>query len=325
MSPKGSLRKLILGAVAIVPALALANAPARAEVLADAILVVENFVFASDATGTPYTLADVQIVSATNFANTGGVGLVSAGGSLTQAASNGILPPGDLDSDVNLTGVSEGASPIADDNYTPLAAPPPVTSHFAYADSDVNGTAIDVGAPTTGATAQTRAASGLTSSDTGDADANTGLNATFNFIAQEDGELWISFDYFVSLMTFVSEDDSILDADALARSSWSINVTDEDTGTVGSFSPSAINQSRSRNEVSDGLTTYTDSGSFTQFLLNLIAGNEYSVTITHQVFIDTSLALQEVAEPTTLLLFGGGLVMLAFAARWKANRSTAAV
>ena len=322
MTLKASFRRLLLGAVAVVPALAFANTQAKAEVLADSILVLDNFVLASDDSGTPFTLADVELQSATNTANTGGEGLVSVPGSLGQLGTNGITPPGDVNADVNLTGISEGASPIGDDNYSPALTPPP-TSHFAYADSDVNGVAIDVGAPTVGVTAQTRAASGLLTSDTGDANAQTGLQASFRFIAVEDGELWVDFDYFVDLVAFVSTDPEIADAVAITRSSWSIQLTDNNTGVVNTLSPDEINQSRGRDEISDGTLTLSDSGHLTLFLGNLISGNLYGLTITHQVFAQTQLALQAIPEPSALLLFGSGLVILAlFGHRFGRRRLT---
>ena len=312
MTLKASFRKLLLGAVAVMPALALANTQAKAEVLTDAILVLEGFVLASDDAGTPYSIDVVDLQSATNTANTGGVGLVSVPGTLSQLGTNGISPPGDTDADVNLTGISEGASPIGDDNYSPPLTPPP-TSHFAYADSDVNGVGIQVGPVSAGVTAQTRASSGLLSEDTGDANAQTGLQASFEFIAPEDGELWVDFDYFVNLVTFVSTDPEIADALAIARSSWSIQLTDNDTGVVDTLAPEELNQSQGRDEVSDGVATVSESGHLTLFLGNLISGNLYSLTITHQVFAQTQLALQqiEVPEPSALLLFGSGLVILA--------------
>lgn len=311
MTLKQNFRKLLLGAAAAVPALAFANSQAQAEVLADAILVLENFVLASDSAGTPYTSDDVIIVSATNTANTGGEGLVSVPGNLGQLGTNGISLPGDTDADVNLTGISEGASPIADDNYSPALTPPP-TSHFAYADSDVNGVAIEINGAPAGVTAQTRAASGLLSNDTGDANAQTGLQASFEFIAETDGELWVSFDYFIDLVTFVSTDPDIVDALAIARSSWNIQLTDNNTGIVSTLNPTEINQSRGRDEVSDGELTLSDSGSLSLFLGNLIAGNLYALTITHQVFAQTQLLLAQVPEPSALLLFGSGLVILGF-------------
>jgi hypothetical protein len=278
-------------------------------VLADAILVLDNFVLASDAAGTVYTDADLSIVSATNFANTGGIGLQSVAGVLTQAGSNGITLPGDTNADVNLTGIGEGAPPIGDDNYTPLAAPP--TSHFAYADADVNGVSIQIGANPAGVLAQTRASSGLLTPDTGDADANTGLQASFQFVSNVDGDLFVAFDYLISLVAFVSTDPEIADATAIARSSWNISLTDNETGTVDSLNPTEINQSRGRDEVSDGLLTLSDSGSLILFLGDLVAGRLYGLTITHQVFADTELALQNIPEPSALLLFGSGLVILA--------------
>lgn len=310
MSLKRSLRKLMLGVVAVVPALALANTQAKADVLADAILEIENFVL-TDETGTVYTTEEITILAATNFANTGGEGLDSVAGNLSQGDSNNIDPPGDLDGDVKLTAISEGTPPagLVDDSYMAVTAPP--TTHYAYADSDVVGIAIDAGQPSVGVTAQTQASSGLLSTDIGDATSNTGLSsASFDFIAEADGELWISFDYVISILAFVSEDPAIQVASALATASWQIILADSETGAeLGNLQPGAINQSRSRNAVSDGESSHSDSDNLFLFLGDLVSGEQYSLTITHQTFVDTLL---EVPEPGTLLLFGGGLILLAF-------------
>jgi hypothetical protein len=44
------------------------------------------------------------------------------------------------------------------------------------------------------------------------------------------------------------------------------------------------------------------------------------LTITHEVFADTELLLAQVPEPATLLLFGSGLVILAFVGRGLGRR-----
>jgi hypothetical protein len=301
----------MLGAVAVIPVLGWASTNAQAEVLADARLILSNFVLASDSSGTPYTDAAIQIVSATNFANTGGVGLVGTGGTLTQAGSNGIILPGDVDANVNLTRISEGTIPgtFADDSY--VAAPNPPTTHYATADADVNGVAIQIGANPAGVLAQTQATSGLVSNDQGDASASTGLEATFNFVATVNGDIYVDFDYVASIIAFVSTDPSILDASAIGRISWNISLLNEDNGDLFELNPGQLTTTRSRNEVSDGTSQYSSSGSLNLLLGQLIAGDEYSLTITHQVEIDTLLQVVQVPEPGTLLMLGSGLIFLA--------------
>ena len=55
--------------------------------------------------------------------------------------------------------------------------------------SSLQGVSIEIGGNPAGVLAQTQATSGLTSPDIGDASANTGLNASFRFIAATSGDL----------------------------------------------------------------------------------------------------------------------------------------
>jgi hypothetical protein len=310
MSPKKDLRNVLLGAVAIAPLFGLVSTAVQADVLADAILEIDNFVLAQDATGTPYTDAEIQVISATNFANTGGGGLGSVAGTLEQDDTNPINPPGDVDGDIDLPAISEGTPPATFSNNSFVPAPNPPTTHYAFADQNVEGVSIEIGGNPAGVLAQTQAASGLTSSDKGDALANTGLNASFNFIAAESGDLFVDFGYILSLTAFVDPADA--DADAQARSSWNINIQDNtDTTLSASLAPGAINRTVQRDEFSDGTLTASDSAHLNLFLIELLAGHSYSLGITHEVNSDTRLAVQQVPEPATLLLFGAGLVFLA--------------
>jgi hypothetical protein len=309
MSLKKDLRKFLLGAVAIVPFFGLASTQAQAEVLADALLVIDNFIF-HDGTGSAYSFTEIDIQTAANFANTGGGGLDSVGlggGDLGQNGSNTINPPGDNNGDVNLTAIFEGTLPAGhgDDSYTPFPNPP--TTHYAYADADVNGVGIDTPAGPAGVTAQTQASAGLISPDSGDANANTGLNATFDFIAGVDGELHVSFDFDALARTFVDPDDIL--ANALATTSWFLRIRDVTAGTLALlYIPTELQLLAGSDQVNDGTDETISSGSLSFFIIDLIAGNRYSIQIQHEVSADAFL---QVPEPGTVLLVGGGLIFLA--------------
>jgi hypothetical protein len=313
MSLKKDLRKFLLGAIAIVPFFGLASTQAHAEVLADALLVLDNFIF-HDGTGTAYSTDEIDILSATNFANTGGGGLASVGGNLQQSGFNPIDPPTDTNGDVNLTAISEGVLPAGhgDDSYTAFENPP--TTHYAYADADVNGAAIDIITPggtiPAGVTAQTQAASGLTSDDSGDANANTGLNTTFDFIADVSGELHVSFGFEALVRTSVVGANVDL-ASALAAVSWVLTVTDLTDDIEFQYSPDEINVNAGSDNINTGTDETSLTGSLSFFLIDLIAGNRYSIQIQHDASADTFLVVQQIPEPGTLLLVGGGLIFLA--------------
>jgi hypothetical protein len=303
----------MLGAVAVVPFLVLANTQASALVAADAILDISDFRFVHT-DGTTFTTAEIDIQTATNSADVGGSGLGSVPGSLENNGvdSNSVDPPIDINGDVNLTGDSEGASPIADDNYSPLGIPS--GNHFAYADADVNGISINAGQPSPGVHAQTRATNELTSTDTGSAQSNTNLVASFLFTSTVNAAFRVDLDFVVSLQAFVSNDPTVAaPSSAVAETSWTIRIRDNTAGTgFITISPDELNQQVGRTDAdADQFDTISDSGNLNFLLTTLIAGHQYSLTIAHATSADTVLNTQVVPEPGTLLLVGSGLVFLA--------------
>ena len=99
----------------------------------------------------------------------------------------------------------------------------------------------------------------------------------------------------------------------MGRTSWQVTIVEEDTGaTLLSAVPAVLNQQVSRNEANaqfNELVFVEVSGSLTFGPITVVAGNTYTLTITHETFADTRLTIP---EPTTVALFGAGLLGMAF-------------
>jgi len=290
-------------------------AQAQEGVIAEAILNVTNFQL-EDGAGNVYTIDELSYQSGGNSGDVS-ANLDSVAGSETDSATAvPITSPGF--GQIDLDNVCQGDCPaVADNTFTPInstAAPNP-TGHFAQADQELTGVGLDTGgAAPLGADAMTAARSSLTTNDSGTALANTGTETTLQFTATEDGVLEITLNWSLFLMAYVDAETSDFLSSATARSSWNITIVEDNTGTtLLSTSPDELNTNVSRNDANaqlNELAFINESGSFSFGPVPLVGGFLYTVTVTHEVFVDT--ALTQIPEPTTAALFGAGLLGLAF-------------
>ena len=303
------------GALALVVSVS-GVAQAQEGVIAEAILNVTSFQFENpDDGGAVYDVTELTVEGGGNVAAPS-ASLDSVAGTETDTDSAAITAAEGF-GEIDLDNVCQGDCPATgDNNFTTInnTVLPDPTGHFAQADQLLEGAALDTfGTIQTGADAFTAARSSLESSDEGTATANTGTETTIHFVATVGGTLDITLDYELFLMAYVDEETSLSLSEAIARSSWSITLFDEDTQTlVLDEAPGVLNTTVSRNDFNaqfNELSLVDISGSLSFTGITLVAGHFYTLTVTHEVFADTRLTIP---EPTTVMLFGAGLLGMAF-------------
>jgi hypothetical protein len=128
---------------------------ARADAFAQSILVIDNFRLLHSS-GTAYNVTDFGMLTGTNDAH-------------ATASLNGVFANG-----AQSFGILSGANPnvahqtvgnpnpaLGENNFTPFPGAPPVPGTFGYADQNLTGSSITIGATPAGAMAATRADASL--------------------------------------------------------------------------------------------------------------------------------------------------------------------
>jgi hypothetical protein len=325
--------KLVAPLVSAV-ALALgAAAPAQADVLADAVLLVTGAVLVDDSTDQPLTNGvEVLIVGGGNSANVlADLGSVPG---TAQAAQPPILAP------IDLPQVSQGVSPVAENNFTPFTNPDNPTAgklivggNFAIADQRLTGALINIPqiGLVAGADAEVRASSYLSQTDTGDALSNVSAGVTFSQTIQPTEDITVRLD-----ALWQSYGEAWVSADAQAPTSgilqysFSFDIVDVANGdsilaVPGPFSPYPA-QTASRDDGGPGKTSRDIDPlpaapiAFSSPTALLLAGEQYTLTISSDTLVDTEAT--SVPEPATIGLLSAGLFGVGALARRRAKKQS---
>jgi len=302
-------KSLMATAAAATLGLGVAGA-AQASTFASAILDINNFRLLH-ANGAAFSNTDFSQLSGTNDAHaTASRDIIFAAGSDSRGILSGTNP--------NVLHQCVGAPcfPLAEDNFTPFASPPPVPGSFGYADQNLTGSSISINGGPTGAHAQTRAdaSTGLNTVTSGNSD--VGTSTTFSFVLGNSETMTIAFDGTPYTQAFVSAGAGPT-SNANARLSWSINIVDLSTGlSVFAFEPSALNalSAVSRTDASTGILTYNPgTTAYSSTTPMLTGGTSYQITIQHNTLANA--LQQEVPEPGTLAVVAAGLLSMSLLSR----------
>lgn len=304
-----NFRKHFLATAAVL-AVGFASATAQASTFASAILDINNFRLLHSG-GAAYSTADFTILTGTNDAHaTASLNGVFANGAASFGILSGFAP------DVPQQCVGAPCPALPENTFTPFPSPPPVPGTFGYADQDLTGASITIGATPAGAHARTRADASTAANAIASGNSDVGTSTTFSFTLGASDTMTISFDGTPYTQAFVSPG-STPTANANARLSWTINIIDLSTNTsVFSYAPAALNglSAVSRTDGLDGLTTYAPGTSpFSAVTPLLSAGTSYQITIQHNTLANA--LQQELPEPDSLAVLAVGMLGMALVMR----------
>jgi hypothetical protein len=306
-----TFRKSVLATAAFLAA-GIASIPAQASTFASAILDINNFRLLHS-NGTAYSTTDFTILQGTNDAH--------ATASLNGIFKNGTSSIPILTGTPNVLQQCVGATcPVLGNNdFTPFPYPGPVPGTFGYADQDLTGASITIGAQPAGARARTRADASTALNAIASGNSDVGTSTTFQFTLGAADTMTVSFDASAFTQAYVSPG-SGPDANANARLSWSINIVELTGQTrIFDFAPEALNafSVRSRTDASPGILTYTfatvPGTPLTKVSPLLTAGTSYQITIQHNTLANA--LQQELPEPDSLAVLAAGMLAMSVALR----------
>ena len=298
------IRKSAIMAAALGLGLATAG-QARADAFAQAVLNINNFRLLH-ASGTAFTPADFGLLDGVNSAHA----RAALNGTNATAAPQDVSILSGRNPDVPHQFVGLPNPPRPENNFTPFPSPPAVPGTFGYADQNLAGSALAVGAAAAGATAQTRADASLQTNGAASGDSDVGTSTTFRFSLAVADSITFAFDATPFTQAYTTAGPA---TNAIARLSWSLNIVNQTTGAiVFAFQPNELNSlaNASRTGAFAGLTTYNPgllAFSATSPLLNTT--DVYQLTIQHNTLAN-ALQSAAVPEPATLAMFGAGLLGL---------------
>jgi hypothetical protein len=299
------LRHIIAAAFAVGTALA---APAQAGVLAAADLTIRSLFIVDTTTGAPVTTGiTINSDNRTGTAAADFNGIPATGPGPGSATST--TPGATVDVLARCAGPSCPAPIGENDTTTHLALP---AGNFAFGDMFLAGSAIDA----SGANGLTRAdLSVANASNLGGANSTilNGVEAVTNFTAGADMTLAFGLTYDAYVKVLIEALDPGTKANASARFSWGLSLTDVTTGLeVLTWSPTELNKGFSIASPNSLTYSSTNGGApiFSQ-AINVASGHTYSLAVNQASNALASL----VPEPTSVMLIGLGLAGLGASVR----------
>ncbi|MTW13939.1 hypothetical protein GM658_25325 [Pseudoduganella eburnea] len=303
-----TFRKSLLATAAAL-AVGIASAPAQASTFASAILDINNFRLLHSS-GAAYSSTDFTILQGTNDAH--------ATAALNNVFANGTSSIPILAGTPNVPHQCVGAPcpALANNDFTPFPSPPPVPGSFGYADQDLTGASITIGATPAGAHARTRADASTAMNSIASGNSDVGTSTTFQFTLGGSDTMTVAFDATPYTQAYVSLG-SGPDANANARLSWSINIVDLTTRLpVFTYAPHELNADsvRSRTDAMPGILTYTlPTAAYGSTSPLLSAGTSYQITIQHNTLANA--LQQELPEPDSVAVLAVGMLAMSIALR----------
>lgn len=290
-----------------------AGGVAQAATFASAILDINHFRLLHSG-GTAYSTSDFSILTGTNDAHaTGARNGIFANGSASFGILSGLTP------NVAHQCVGVPCPPLAEDNFTPFASPPPVPGTFGYADQAMTGASISIGGGPVGVHAQTRADASSAVNAVASGNSSVGTSTTFSFTLGTSDTMSIAFDATPYTQAFVSATSGPT-SNANARLSWAINILNLTTGgaSIFNFAPAALNglSAVSRTDGLPGTSVYNPLLTIMPFFATtplLLAGNTYQITIEHNTL--ANVLQQHVPEPASLSILAAGLLGMSLLSR----------
>ncbi|UMR29330.1 PEP-CTERM sorting domain-containing protein [Massilia sp. MB5] len=304
-----ALKRSLLAAIA---ALGLGGG-AQAATFASAILDINNFRLLHSG-GAVYSTSDFSVLTGTNDAHaTGARNGIFANGSASFGILSGFTP------NVAHQCVGAPCPPLAEDNFLPFTAPPPVPGTFGHADQAMSGSAISICCGPVGVHAQTRADASSSVNAVASGNSSVGTSTTFSFTLGSSDTMNIAFDATPYSIAYVSAGAGPV-SNANARLSWAINILNLTAGGVSifDFTPAALNglSAVSRTDGLPGTSVYNAAltmMSFSAVTPLLLAGNTYQITIEQNTL--ANVLQQQVPEPASLSILAAGLLGMSLLSR----------
>ncbi|NHZ92478.1 PEP-CTERM sorting domain-containing protein [Massilia sp. CCM 8733] len=278
---------------------------ARADAFAQSVLLIDNFRLLHHSGGA---------FKSTDFTSLNGAVTARATASLNGASVIATTPSSGILSgtmpDVAHQFVGLPTPPRAENDFSYFSILPSLPGTFGYADQNMTGNAMTIGARDAGARVETRADASLRSDGEAGGQSDVGTLTMFRFTLGASETMSVSFDGRPMTQAYASSG-SGSGTNAIARLAWSVNIINLDTGELMlDYSPGKLNGESlsSRNGGYAGNSTF-DPGwlKFAATSLTLNANQNYQLTI-NQTTLANAMQKTAVPEPGGLALFGLGLL-----------------